>query len=49
MAGLKDALNDYIHDNFNKTKQGRYLQQTQSQKGIPLPLKDDQIKVAKRD
>lgn len=47
---MKDALGDYIYDNFNRTKQGKFLKQNQSNKGgIPLPLKDEQIKVKTRD
>ena len=49
MSNLKGALTDYIYDNFNKSKQGRVLKQNEPANGIPLPLKDTQIKVAERD
>ena len=49
MNHLKGALTDYIYDNFNKSKQGKVLKQNEPCNGIPLPLKDSQIKVAERD
>ena len=49
MNKLKGALTDFIYDNYNSTKQGQYLKSTGSAKGIGLPLKNDQIEVAKRN
>ena len=49
MNSLKGALTDYIYDNFNKSKQGKILKKNESANGIALPLKDAQIKVAKRN
>lgn len=49
LGTLKDALNDYVNDNYNQTKQGKFLKTSQSHTGFSLPLKEGQIKVAKRD
>ena len=49
MNHLKGALTDYIYDNFNKSKQRKVLKQSEPNNGIPLPLKDAQIKVAERN
>jgi len=49
MNTLKVALGDYIFDNFNKQKQGNFLKENENAVGIALPLKDEQIKVTKRD
>lgn len=49
MTQLKGALTDFIYDNYNSSKQGNFLKKTEQAKGIGLPLKDNQIKVAKRD
>mgnify|MGYP001078716131 CR=1 FL=1 len=49
LGTLKDALNDYVNDNYNQTRQGKFLKSSQSHNGFSLPLKEGQIKVAKRD
>jgi len=49
LGTLKDALNDYVNDNYNQTRQGKFLKTSQSNTGFSLPLKEGQIKVTKRD
>lgn len=49
MNNLKGALTDYIYDNYNKSKQVKVLKQNETGTGIPVPLKDTQIKVADRN
>ena len=49
MNTLKDAIGDYIYDNYNRNAQGNFLKSKQENVGIGLPLKDEQIKVTKRD
>ena len=48
MNSLKEALGDYIYDNYNRGKQGSFLKQVGSSAGLAIPLKDAQIKVAKK-
>ena len=48
MNTLKEALGDYVHENFNRSKQGNFLK-TENLANIGLPLKEEQIKVNKRD
>ena len=40
MGTLKDALNDYMNENFNQSKQASFLKNSQSAIGFSLPLKD---------
>ena len=49
MNTLKGALGDYIYDNYNRSQQGNFLKANEQNVGISLPLKDNQIKVTKRD
>ena len=49
MNTLKDAIGDYIYDNYNRNSQGNFLKSKRDNVGIELPLKDEQIKVTKRD
>lgn len=49
MTTLKGALTDYIYDNYNKGSQGTFLKQNEANLGLAVPLKNDQIKVARRD
>ena len=49
MNDLKGALTDYIYDNYNRSKQGKVLKQNETVSGVPLPLKEQQIKVAERN
>ena len=49
MNTLKGALGDYMYDNYNKSQQGNFVKVCQDNVGIGLPLKDEQIKVTKRD
>ena len=49
LGTLKEALNDYVNDNYNQAKQGNFLKTSQSHTGFSLPLKESQIKVARRD
>ena len=49
MGNLKGAISDYMYDNYNSTKQGKFLKQNESPEGKLMPLKDQQIKIAKRD
>ena len=49
MGNLKGAIGDYMYENYNSTKQGKFLKQNESPVGQLMPLKDQQIKIAKRD
>ena len=49
MNTLKDALGDYMYDNYNRSQQGQFLKVNEGTVGLNLPLKDDEIKVTKRD
>jgi hypothetical protein len=49
MNTLKGALGDFINDNYNRNKVGKFLKASEQAVGIPLPLKDEQIKITKRD
>ena len=49
MAQLKDALGDFINDNYNRGTQGAFLRQSEQALGIKVPLKEDQIRVANRE
>ena len=50
MNTLKSALGDYMYDNYNRQSQGQFLKQTAEAKmNIKVPLKEEQIKVTKRD
>lgn len=51
MNSLKTCLGDYMFDNYNHSQQGVMFLKTNNQKqhDLSLPLKDNQIKVTKRD
>ena len=41
MNTLKDAIGDYIYDNYNRNSQGNFLKSKRDNVGIELPLKDE--------
>lgn len=41
MNTLKEALGDYMQENFNRTKQGKFLKTAENSAGIALPLKEE--------
>ena len=40
MGNLKGAIGDYMYENYNSTKQGKFLKQNESPVGQLMPLKD---------
>ena len=41
MHTVKEALTDFIYDNYNSTKQGAFLKTNASNMGLDVPLKDN--------